>query len=267
MSGELFHRTRAAPWGTPNLKEAAVFPIASFTLPSCVRADNNALVTRDPQIDAQLRHVVDNLVNHTAGAFPREQLTALVDDLYEEMSTAASVQTFVPVMVGRAALSRLSQDQDEARAALADMPEVLIVCQDNVGRSQAVAALLRHYAPGRLNVVSAGIAPKGHVLEEVSHGLAAQGLLLTDPPAELTDEMLVDAQHLVVIGELQDQLPAKDGLDRQDWTDIPHIEGLTAEEIGVVLADLDGRVRELLGQWLPDVTIPEPVMPTTSEAV
>jgi Low molecular weight phosphotyrosine protein phosphatase len=152
-------------------------------------------VTRDPQIDAQLRHVVDSLVNHTAGAFPREQLTALVDELYEEMSASASVQTFVPVMVGRAALARLGQDQAEATAALAGMPEVLIVCQDNVGRSQAAAALLRHYAPGRLNIVSAGVAPKGHVLEEVSNSLAARGLLLTDPPAELTDDFLAAASR------------------------------------------------------------------------
>jgi arsenate reductase (thioredoxin) len=224
-------------------------------------------VTRDPQIDAQLRHVVDSLVNHTAGAFPREQLTALVDELYEEMSASASVQTFVPVMVGRAALARLGQDQAEATAALAGMPEVLIVCQDNVGRSQAAAALLRHYAPGRLNIVSAGVAPKGHVLEEVSNSLAARGLLLTDPPAELTDDFLAAAQHLVVIGQLQEQVPDMDGLDRHDWTDIPHIEGLSADEIDEVLEDLDVRVRELLGQWLPDVTIAEAVMSTTSEAV
>ncbi len=168
-------------------------------------------MTRDPKIDAQLRHVVDNLVNHTSGAFTREQLNDLVEELYEEMSTAASVQTFVPVMVGRAALSRLSLDEDEAKANLQTMPEVLILCQDNVGRSQAAAALIRHYAPGRLKVVSAGVAPKGHVLEEVTNGLAERGLLLTDPPAQFSPDMLAAADHLLVIGHLETTLPEKAG--------------------------------------------------------
>ena len=224
-------------------------------------------MTRDPKIDAQLRHVVDNLVNHTSGAFTREQLNDLVEELYEEMSTAASVQTFVPVMVGRAALSRLSLDEDEAKANLQTMPEVLILCQDNVGRSQAAAALIRHYAPGRLKVVSAGVAPKGHVLEEVTNGLAERGLLLTDPPAQFSPDMLAAADHLLVIGHLETTLPEKAGLDRHHWSDVPHIEGLSGDEINEVLEDLDGRIQVLLEEWLPDLKIDEPVMSAASEAV
>ena len=37
---------------------------------------------REPHLDMRLRSVVDGLVNHTGGAFSRERLTALVDDLY-----------------------------------------------------------------------------------------------------------------------------------------------------------------------------------------
>ena len=39
------------------------------------------------------------------------------------------------------------------------MPEVLFVCVHNAGRSQMAAALLDHYAGGRVTVRSAGSEP------------------------------------------------------------------------------------------------------------
>ena len=41
------------------------------------------------------------------------------------------------------------------------VPEVLFVCVHNAGRSQMAAALLDHYAQGRVTVRSAGSAPAG----------------------------------------------------------------------------------------------------------
>lgn len=224
--------------------------------------DHNARVseTRDPKIEAQLHHVVDGLVNHTGGAFPRDRLTALVDELYDEMSATARVQTYVPVLVGRAALTQVRAEQIHAGEVLKTKPEVLIVCQENVGRSQAAAALFRYYAPGLLYVVSAGVAPKGHVLEEVTNGLAAHGVYLTDIPKKYTQEMLEVADHLIIVGEIDGSLPARDGQDRHHWTDIAHIEDVDTPDVPAVLVQIDLRVRKELGQWFPDLDLGDPVM-------
>ena len=44
-----------------------------------------------------------------------------------------------------------------------DTPEVLFVCVQNAGRSQMAAALLHHYANGRVHVRSAGSAPADEI--------------------------------------------------------------------------------------------------------
>ncbi len=208
----------------------------------------------------QLRSVVDGLVNHTGGAFSRERLTTLVDKLYDEMSATATIQTFVPVLVGRAALTQVRAEQIQAGEVLKTMPEVLIVCQANAGRSQAAAALFRYYAPGLLYVVSAGVSPLGHVLEEVTNGLAGHGVYLTDIPKKYTQEMLDVADHLIIVGEVQEELPARGEQDRHHWADIPQIEDVRFADVPQVLIDIDQRVRSTLAEWMPDLELGDPVM-------
>ena len=53
----------------------------------------------------QLRSVVDGLVNHTGGAFSWNGLRPWSTTWHEQMS-AGRIQTFVPVLVGRAASPR-----------------------------------------------------------------------------------------------------------------------------------------------------------------
>lgn len=208
----------------------------------------------------QLRSVVDGLVNHTGGAFSRERLTSLVDELYDEMSATATIQTFVPVLVGRAALTQIRAEQIQAGEVLKTMPEVLIVCQANAGRSQAAAALFRYYAPGLLYVVSAGVSPLGHVLEDVTNGLAAHGVYLTDIPKKYTQEMLDVADHLIIVGEVAEELPGREGQDRHHWADIPQIEDVRFADVPKVLIDIDERVRSTLAEWMPDLELGDPVM-------
>lgn len=228
-----------------------------------VAIDQNAQVSetggRDPQVEMQLHSVVDGLVNHTRGTFTRERLSAIVDELYDEMSARAKVQTFVPVLVGRAALTQVRAEQVKAGEVLKSMPEVLIICQENAGRSQAAAALIRYYAPGLLYVVSAGVAPVGHVLDEVTNRLAGQGVYLTDIPKKYSQEMLDIADHLIVVGAVDEDLT--DAVeDVRRWDDIEQIEDVATSDVGGVLQQIDQRVREALAEWLPDLDLGEPVM-------
>ncbi len=215
-------------------------------------------MTRDPQVEMQLRSVVDGLVNHTQGAIPRDELTALVDELYEEMSANANVQTFLPVLVGRAALDRVSDGVAQAQKQLRKQPEVLIVCQENAGRSQAAAALFRHYAPGLLFVESAGLTPADSVLPGVIDALAAHGVHLIDEAKALQPEMLQRASHIIVIGDAD--------LDGTRW-DLPELSSLSPAEVSDVLVDIDLKVRDALRDWFPEVELGEPVMQGAADPV
>lgn len=215
-------------------------------------------MSRDAAVDVQLRNVVDGLVNHTQGAIPRERLTELVDGLYDDLASRSTVTTFLPVLVGRAALKQVQDELPAAQAALQQRPEVLIVCQENAGRSQAAAALFRHYAPGLLFVESAGLAPVAGVLPDVVAGLAAHGVHLVDETKSVTPEMLDRAEHIIVIGDVR--------VEGQRW-DVPPIDSASAVEIADVLNQIDSLVRNALQEWFPDLDLGEPVMSGVSDPV
>jgi protein-tyrosine-phosphatase len=206
----------------------------------------------------QLRSVVDGLVNHTQGALSREELAALVDEIYDEMAATAKVQTFLPVLVGRAALDKVSDGVAQAQRRLRDQPEVLIVCQENAGRSQAAAALFRHYAPGLLFVESAGLSPADSVLHTVIDALAAHGVHLIDEAKALQPEMLQRASHIIVIGDAD--------LSGTRW-DLPELSQLTPAQISEVLVDIDIQVRDALRGWFPDLDLRDPVMQGAADPV
>lgn len=215
-------------------------------------------MTRDPQIETQLRNVVDGLVNHTQGAVSREDLTALVDQLYDEMAATATIQTYLPVLVGRAALAKVSTGLDQAQAHLREQPEVLIICQENAGRSQAAAALFRHYAPGVLFVESAGMTPADSVMPDVIEALAAHGVHLIDEAKSVEPEMLDRASHIIVIGDAN--------VEGTRW-DLPALDGASPAEVAAVLIDIDLRVRAALQDWFPDIELGLPVMQGAADPV
>jgi protein-tyrosine-phosphatase len=70
-----------------------------------------------------------------------------------------------------------------------DTPEVLFVCVHNAGRSQMAAALLDHYAAGRVRVRSAGSTPASEVNPAVVAAMREVGIdLATAVRKRLTDE-------------------------------------------------------------------------------
>jgi hypothetical protein len=215
-------------------------------------------MSRDPQIEVQLRNVVDGLVNHTQGAIPRSELAALVDELYDQKAAHATIQTFLPVLVGRQALEQVSARLSQAQADLRKCPEVLIVCQENAGRSQAAAALFRHYAPGLLFIESAGLTPADRVNPAVVDSLAAHGVHLIDETKSLRPDMLERAEHVIVIGEAD--------LSGTRWS-LPALDGASPAEVSAVLIDIDLRVREALAKWFPDLELGEPVMQGVADPV
>jgi protein-tyrosine-phosphatase len=137
---------------------------------------------------------------------------------------------------------------------MSDRPVVLFLCIHNAGRSLAAKVLLDHYAEGRVEVRSAGSEPAHELNPAVVTVLKERGL---DPsrefPKGLTDDAAQAADVVVTMG-CGDTCPVYPGKRYLDW-ELPDPAGRPVEEVGPIVDDIDGRVRNLLTE-LVDRTAP-----------
>ncbi len=129
-------------------------------------------------------------------------------------------------------------------------PEVLFVCVHNAGRSQMAAALLDHYAAGRVVVRSAGSAPAETINLAVAEVMAEIGLDLSQEfPKPLTTEA-VQASDVVISMGCGDACPFFPGKRYLDW----ELEDPAGKDTGTVRRirdDIGTRVRDLLVELIP----------------
>lgn len=132
---------------------------------------------------------------------------------------------------------------------MTDVPQILYVCVHNAGRSIAAAVLTEHYGQGRVEVRSAGSAPRTQVNPSVAAVLRERGL---DPehqfPKPLTDEAARDADVIVTMG-CGDACPVYLGKRYLDW-ELTDPAGRPVEEVRPIIDDIDRRVRALLAELL-----------------
>ena len=94
-----------------------------------------------------------------------------------------------------------------------EVPEVLFVCVHNAGRSQMAAALLDHYAEGRVHVRSAGSTPASEINPAVIAVMDEIGVDLSKEfPKPLTTDV-VEATDVVVTMGCGDACPVFPGSD------------------------------------------------------
>jgi arsenate reductase (thioredoxin) len=127
------------------------------------------------------------------------------------------------------------------------MAEVLFVCVHNAGRSQMAAALLDHYAQGRVQVRSAGSEPADRINPVVVEAMAELGLDVSKEfPKPLTTHG-VEAADVVITMGCGDACPIFPGKRYEDWAlDDPAGQGI--DEVRRIRDDIAGRVRRLLGE-------------------
>ena len=131
-----------------------------------------------------------------------------------------------------------------------DVPEVLFVCVHNAGRSQMAAALLDHYAAGRVMVRSAGSQPADHLNPAVVEALAEMGLdVAKEFPKPLTDEAVRAADVVITMG-CGDACPFYPGKRYLDWK-LDDPAGLRLEAVRPIRDEIDRRVRALLAELVP----------------
>ena len=135
------------------------------------------------------------------------------------------------------------------------VPEVLFVCVHNAGRSQMAAALLDHYAEGRVRVRSAGSAPADEVNPAVIRVMAELGLDVTDEtPKRLTDEFAREADVIVTMG-CGDACPVFPGKRYLDW-ELDDPAGQDDDAVRVIRDEIGVRVRNLLAELVPGQPAP-----------
>ena len=128
-----------------------------------------------------------------------------------------------------------------------DVPEVLFVCVHNAGRSQMAAALLDHYAGGRVRVRSAGSVPAAEINPAVVEVMAEVGLDLSKEfPKPLTDEGVKAADVVITMG-CGDACPVYLGKRYLDWV-LDDPAGRSIDEVRPIRDDIDRRVRQLLAE-------------------
>ena len=129
------------------------------------------------------------------------------------------------------------------------VPEVLFVCVHNAGRSQMAAALLDHYAEGRVHVRSAGSAPADEINADVVTAMAELGIdVSTEFPKPVTDEVVRAADAVITMG-CGDACPIYPGKRYEDWKlDDPAEADL--DGVRRIRDDISGRVRRLLTELM-----------------
>ena len=126
-----------------------------------------------------------------------------------------------------------------------DVPTVLFVCVHNSGRSLAARVLLDHYAQGSLRVESAGSEPAATLNASVVALLHERGLDVTrEFPKPLTAEHARTADVVITMG-CGDACSTYSGTRYLDW-ELDDPAGKSIEDVRVILAEIDVRVRQLL---------------------
>ena len=135
-------------------------------------------------------------------------------------------------------------------------PEVLFVCVHNAGRSQMAAALLDHYAGGRVVVRSAGSAPADTINPAVVEVMAELGLDMSKEFPKPLTTAAVQASDVVVTMGCGAGCPFFAGKRYLDW-DLEDPAGKNAATVRRIRDEIGVRVRRLLTEVLPGDAQPQ----------
>jgi arsenate reductase len=105
----------------------------------------------------------ERLIDEFEGIFSPETVTQCLEESTLALNGRARIQVHVPTFAERFTRERLRAVAQSGGTLIKEVPEVLFVCVHNAGRSQMAAALLDHYAEGRVHVRSAGSTPASEI--------------------------------------------------------------------------------------------------------
>jgi protein-tyrosine-phosphatase len=128
-------------------------------------------------------------------------------------------------------------------------PRVLFVCVHNAGRSQMAAGFMSHLGQGRVEVLSAGSAPKESINPVAVEAMAEIGIdISNNSPKVLTNDAVEQSDAVITMG-CGDVCPIYPGKRYEDWVlDDPAGQGI--ESVRVIRNKIKVRVETLLAELL-----------------
>jgi len=131
-------------------------------------------------------------------------------------------------------------------------PTVLFVCVHNAGRSQMAAGFMRQLAGDRVEVLSAGSAPKNSINPVAVEAMAEVGIdIAHQQPKVLTTDAVLESDAVVTMG-CGDACPFYPGKRYEDWV-LDDPAGQDIEFVRKIRDEIKLRVEQLLSELLPSV--------------
>ncbi len=128
-------------------------------------------------------------------------------------------------------------------------PTVLFVCVHNAGRSQMAAGFMRELGGDRVEVLSAGSAPKDSINPIAVEAMAELGIdIANQQPKVLTTEAVIESDAVITMG-CGDACPFFPGKRYEDWV-LEDPAGQDIEFVRKVRDAIKSRVASLLGELL-----------------
>ena len=128
-------------------------------------------------------------------------------------------------------------------------PTVLFVCVHNAGRSQMAAGFMNAIGAGRVEVLSAGSAPKDSINPIAVQAMQEVGIdISNNVPKVLTPEAVQESDAVITMG-CGDACPFYPGKRYEDWVlDDPAGQGI--ESVRIIRDEIKGRIEALLRELL-----------------
>ncbi len=128
-------------------------------------------------------------------------------------------------------------------------PTFLFVCVHNAGRSQMAAGFMEHHGEGRVEVLSAGSAPKESINPIAVEAMLEKGIDIANrKPKVLTNES-VQASDVVITMGCGDACPFYPGKRYEDWA-LDDPAGQDLAFVRKVRDEIEKRVTNLLSEIL-----------------
>ncbi|TFB58882.1 arsenate reductase ArsC [Cryobacterium sp. TMT2-17-1] len=129
-------------------------------------------------------------------------------------------------------------------------PTVLFVCVHNAGRSQMAAGYMTALSEGRVEVLSAGSAPKDQINPVAIEAMAEEGIdIANNVPKVLTTEAVKESDVVITMG-CGDTCPIFPGKRYEDW-ELADPAGQGIESVRPIRDEIKARIQGLLAEILP----------------
>ena len=130
-------------------------------------------------------------------------------------------------------------------------PTVLFVCVHNAGRSQMAAGFMQHLGAGKVEVLSAGSAPKDFINPVAVEAMLEKGIDISNNSPKILEDSAVQASDVVITMGCGDTCKYYPGKRYEDWQ-LDDPAGQDIESVRLIRDEIESRVRQLLSEITPE---------------